>query len=264
MAERLIEASATGRPRPAELALGVARVVASPLNAALLGAGALVSAGAHAWQFVAVAGAFVTVRVARRLTSPGFRLWMRAALPEPRRLHDRRLRAAAKSIVGARRTLEASIAGASPGVAAEAAGIRGPVDELTARAARLLASGDAIARHLARGDPRAVRRELDRARARARSGDAHWRGAAAAREEQLRVLDDLAGALERIEANLVRIVAVLEGLSGRIVRMRAVDAEATGDLLGDVSSELARLDGEVRTFERTLGQLAGARAHVTA
>jgi len=124
-------------------------------------------------------------------------------------------------------------------------------------------SGEEIARHLGREDLGALRRELERLELRARSApdDAarqQWTEAATARRDHLKVLDDLAGAQERILASLSRIAAALDGLSAKVVRMGAMDAEALADLSGNMNSELARINSEVNAFEEALRPLVAA------
>ena len=81
-----------------------------------------------------------------------------------------------------------------------------------------------------------------------------------AREEQLAVLTDIASAVERVYANLSRIVATLEGLSAKVVRMGAMDAQAMDNLSGDMNAELERMNLEIDTFEQTLRHLVTAEA----
>jgi hypothetical protein len=81
---------------------------------------------------------------------------------------------------------------------------------------------------------------------------AEYQRALAARSEQLQALDDISGARERIIANLSGLIASLEALPAKLVRMRAMDAEGQDALGGDVSKDLDRLNGEVKIFEKTL------------
>src|SRR5262249_7078410 len=80
------------------------------------------------------------------------------------------------------------------------------------------------------------------------------------REEQLMVLTDIAGAVDRIQANLSRIVATLEGLSAKVVRMSALDTQAMDNLWGDINAELERMNREIDTFEETLRPLVAGKA----
>ncbi len=125
---------------------------------------------------------------------------------------------------------------------------------------RLVRSGRDLARYLGQTDRSEVRSEMERMRARAdtatdASAREQYLQTIAARAEQLKALDDLAAALERVHVNLARIEATLEGLAAKVVRMAAMDAQAMDDLSGDVNSELERLNMDIKTFEETLGNL---------
>ncbi len=69
---------------------------------------------------------------------------------------------------------------------------------------------------------------------------------------------DLVAAKERIGASLLSIAATMEALPGKIVRMRALDAQAMDQLTGDVKDELDRMNVEIQSFEETLTTLGDA------
>jgi len=89
---------------------------------------------------------------------------------------------------------------------------------------------------------------------------AQYEAARASREEHLSVLADLGNAKERIVASLLSIASSLESLPAKIIRMRALDADAMDKLTGDVNEELAGLNGEIKTFEETLKTLGEVAA----
>jgi predicted nucleic acid-binding Zn-ribbon protein len=209
--------------------------------------------------------------VARDVLSPAF--WRRslsgpataATLPSPRRIRDARLREATDAVVRARTELDRVVATASADVAAHVDGMSQGIDDLTSRASRLVATGESISKVLAHRNPKALHREVDRLRTRlAQARDPAtaqgWREALAGREEHLQVALELQSGLERIEANLVRIAAALDALAAKVVRMGALDAEAMGNLSGDMSSELSRLSTDVNAFEETLRHLVAVEA----
>ncbi|HYG69911.1 MAG TPA: hypothetical protein VD838_19700 [Anaeromyxobacteraceae bacterium] len=242
-----------------------------PLNVAIAGGG-LAGAAALDAPAVGVLGVGVyALLVARDLFSPAY--WRNAltaspgpvALPSPRRIRDARLRDATEAVVRARLELDRVTATASPDVAAHVNGMARAVDELTARASRLVATGESISRVLAHRNPKALHREVDRLRGRlAQARDPAtaegWRQALAGREEHLQVALELQSGLERIEANLVRIAAALDALAAKVVRMGALDAEAMGNLSGDMTTELSRLSTDVNAFEETLRHLVAVEA----
>jgi hypothetical protein len=83
----------------------------------------------------------------------------------------------------------------------------------------------------------------------------HYEEARAAREEQMRTLGDIAAARERLVANLAQIVATLEGIPPKLMKMRALDAQAADDVSGDVGRQLAEMNVGLQAFEETLASL---------
>jgi hypothetical protein len=248
----------------------VARSIASPLNLSIAGAAVAGAAALHSWPLGALGGAAYAALVAWDLVSPDF--WRKAVsaetaaqkntpkIPNPNKIGDLGLRQTAAVILAARTKLHALLDEATGDVAVQLAGARVAIDELEGRAAALLKSGDQLIRYLAQSDADGVRREIERLRARAaQTSDAEARDqyerSVKAREEQLAVVTDIASAVERVYANLSRIVATLEGLSAKVVRMGAMDAQAMDNLSGDMNAELERVNREIDTFEQTLRHL---------
>ena len=56
-------------------------------------------------------------------------------------------------------------------------------------------------------------------------------------------------------ANLSRIVATMEGLPPKIVRLRALDDQAVDKLSGTINEELENINGDLAAFEETLKSL---------
>ena len=124
---------------------------------------------------------------------------------------------------------------------------------------------DQLSRYLAGVDPDAVRAEADHLAAQARgSQDAdarrHYEEARAAREEQLRNVGELGVARERLLANLAEIVATLEGVPAKLVKIRALDAQAADDVSGDVGRELEQMNIDLGAFEETMASLTEGRS----
>jgi hypothetical protein len=265
--------------RPARPGFGVvvARALASPMNLLVGGAGGIAGLALSSWPLAALGGLAYLALVAWDLASPSF--WKKALDStlvergaaveravaqelEPSAIRDPALRDAAALVRRALDELRRVVA-EGEGDALQLVDLGSSVDELAARAARLVHGGDEIARHLSREDPNALRREIDRLEQRAKgahdpSTARQWSEAAQARREHLQVLGDLAAAQDRILASLSRIAAALDGLSAKVVRMGALDAQAQGDLSGDMNSELSRINAEVNAFEETLRPLVAA------
>jgi len=145
-------------------------------------------------------------------------------------------------------------------MAASLGSLLGTLDELDQRTGRLVARSDELSRYLAGTDAGALRREMGELAERAhRAPDPgarrHYEEARAAREDQLRTLTDIAAARDRLVANLTQIVATLEGVPARLMRMRALDAQAADDVSGDVGRELEDMNVGLRAFEETLASL---------
>jgi hypothetical protein len=139
------------------------------------------------------------------------------------------------------------------------------VEELLKRAATLARRGEVLAGYLVTKDPRVVQQDVEHLRRRAASAAdpqvrAQYETARASRAEHLQVLVDLANARERVLASLLSIASSLEALPAKVVRMRALDADAMDKLTGDVNGELAGLNDEIRTFEDTLKTLGDVSA----
>jgi len=245
------------------------RSVGSPLNLTIAGAAAAGAAALHSWPLAALGGAAYAALVAWDLVSPDF--WRKALslnaaskggvkFPSPNKLADPALRQTAAVVLAARIKLDTLVSEASGDVAVQLAGVKVSIDELEERAASLLRNGDQLVRYLGQSDADSVRREIERLRARAaQTEDAEakdqYERSVKAREEQLAAITDIAGAVERVYANLSRIVATLEGLSAKVERMGAMDAQAMDNLSGDMNAELERMNREIDTFEQTLRQL---------
>jgi hypothetical protein len=188
-----------------------------------------------------------------------------AKLPPPAKVRDPALRRAVEGLLAARTEL-AKVLGETPDdIKANLAGAIGQLAELERHAALLVGRGDGLARYLATVDAAGARRELADveahiASARDSAARAQYQTARAARIEQLQALADVDAAMDRIRAQLSTIVATVEGLAPKIVRMRALDAQAMDELSGSVTDELAHMNNEVRVFEETLKSLAEVSA----
>jgi len=249
----------------------LAKALGNGVNLLVAGAGAVGAAALHSWPILAIGGAAYAALVAWDAANPEF--WKRALgragvaapqrpkLPDPRTLADLHNRDVVAQIAAARTELERVLEGTSPEVVSHVTSSLLTLGELETHALKLIARDEAMARYQAGSKPDAVRAELDRLAARAKSAtDAEARkqydSASQARADQLRVLEEITSARDRIGANLSRIVAALESLPPRIVRMRDLDAQAMDDLSGDVNEELDRLSGDMKVFEETLKSLS--------
>ena len=186
-------------------------------------------------------------------------------LEDPTEYQDPATQAAVRSIHAAKLEIARALSETPPDVQANLALALTTISELEERAAKLAARSDDLARYLSTTDPRVVQQDVERlARTAQQTRDpearAQYEHAHAARKELMQTLSDLVAARERIHATMLSIAATLEGLPAKIVRMRALDAQAMDQLTGDVKEELDRMNGEIRTFEETLKSLGEVNA----
>jgi hypothetical protein len=246
----------------------LAKAATSWVNLGVAGTAAVVAAALVSWPIAAIGGVAYVALVAWDVANPDF--WKKtfgrnapqaAKLPDPGKIADPALQRAARGIVDGRRAIGTVLAETPESVKSHLGLAVAQLAELEGRAATLIARGEDLARYLATVDAAAVRTEIEALAQRiSRSRDAQARAelerAQTARKEQLAAIDEIDTAYDRIAAQLARIVATFEGLPPKIVRMRALDAQAMDDLSGNVNEELERMNGEIRTLEETLRTLA--------
>lgn len=182
-------------------------------------------------------------------------------LPAPSDLRDPFLQATVASLLNVRRELEKVLNETPPHVREHVRPALLGLPELEERVIHLMVRSEDLLKYLQTQDLQRVQEEVMRIEkaaqaARDRAAREEFVRARDAKKEQLQALEDIDGARERIQANLARIIAGLEALPPRIVRMRALDGQALDEVGGDVSRDLDRMNGEIRLFEETLKQVA--------
>ena len=240
------------------------------INLAALGFGTLGAVGLHSWAVFALGGAAYLALAAWDLTTESF--WKRVlegreqkeSFPALRDVKDAEVRAAVERIQTARHAIDAALAEAPEEVSLQVRASLGGLEELDARAARLVELAEGLARHLASVDEPALRLEASKLKAKSDAAtDAESRAlyleASQAREEQLRAVGDVRQARERLLANLTRIVSNLEGVPTRVVRMRVLDAATQSGSSDEIGWEIGRINGELAALEQTLEVLVGER-----
>jgi hypothetical protein len=75
-----------------------------------------------------------------------------------------------------------------------------------------------------------------------------------ARMDEIRSLKEIKATKERIDAQLMRVVAVLGALPTKVVHMRALDAQAMDQLSGDISHDLSAIGTELKVSEQVMKQ----------
>ena len=244
----------------------LARSAGGTVNLAVAGASALGAAALHSWPVLALGGAAYVALVAWDMATPTF--WREvlngkpeegpsARLPDPDSLKDVRVRDAVRAIAVARAQLERALKESPESVRSHMGLALSSLHELEGRAARLAVRGEELARFLGSADPNTVREGIrlaaqQAAGTRDAEARAQYESARAAREEQLAALVDIDAARERVLANLSRIAATYQGLPAKVMRLHALDAQATESMYGDLNEELGRMNGEIGAFEETL------------
>ncbi|HZI16435.1 MAG TPA: hypothetical protein VE153_39080 [Myxococcus sp.] len=252
----------------------LARAAGGTLNLVVAGASAMGAAALQSWPVLALGGAAYAALVAWDLASPSF--WrevlsgrkedaaVAARLPDPESLKDMRVRDTVRAMVAARTQLERTLKESPEAVRSHLGLALSSLHELEERSARLVVRAEELARFMASVDLGAVREGIRLAAEQAvaaRDGEARaqYESARAAREEQLAALVDIDAARERVLANLSRIAATWQGLPAKVMRLRALDAQATESMYGDLNEELGRMNGEIGAFEETLKSIREVR-----
>lgn len=252
------------------IAQGLARAATGKLNLAVLGLGGVAAAGLHSWSALALSGAAYLALAAWDLTTESF--WKRVlegsaereSLPAVRNVKDAEVRASVQRIFAARKLIDQALAEAPDEVSLQVRASLGGLEELDARAARLVDLAEGLAKHLGSVDEPALREEARQLRAKSEAATdaesrALYKEAGDARDQQIAGLEDVRRARERLLANLARIVSNLEGVPTRVVRMRVLDAETASGSSDEIGWEIGRINGELAALEQTLEVLVAER-----
>ena len=248
-------------------ARGVASAATGRLNLAALGAAAVGAAALGSLPLLGVGLAAYAALVAWDLSSPQHWKKLMAPgdggpeLPDRRALHDPVLKDHVERLIATKQELARLKTETPPEVNRYVAQALVSLDQLERAAARLILRGDQLARYLDGVDAGAIESEMLRlSQQAARTTDADARAeferARATRQQQRATIDDLVRALDRVHANLARIVATYEGLPARLVHLRTLNEQARDAVSGDVNQELDHMNQEMVEFEQTLKEVA--------
>ncbi|MEZ4362871.1 MAG: hypothetical protein R3B48_21955 [Kofleriaceae bacterium] len=246
----------------------VSRSATSAINLSVAGAAAVGALALMSWPIAALGGAAYAALVVSDLSNPDFRRRaLRASgqvgMPKVKDLQDPQLVEVVEQLGAARGDIDATLADTPARVRRNLTTTIHALDELYGHAAVLVCRARDLGTYLERTDAEDARREAKSLRARAAAAEAkddaassrEYQLAAAAAVERLTALDDLAKSKDRIFANLARIRATLRSVPPKIVRMRALDDQASDALTGDFDQELGRMNTDLRAFEQTLESL---------
>lgn len=242
----------------------VSKSIFNPVNLAVAGSSAAAAFALHLWPLGAVGGVAYAALVAWDIFNPSF--WKQALAPEPTKMPDPKdlrepfARSAVEAMKAAQKELDHVLSTTSIEVKTHLAVVLSSLSELEERAIHFVIRIEDLSAWLGRTNPEPVRAEMRRLadkvqQTRDEQAKAQYKSALGAREEQLKAIEDIQNAKERAQANLSRLIATFEGMPAKIVRMRALDAQAMDELSGSLNDELGHINGEMRAFEETLSQL---------
>ena len=242
------------------------RAAAGPLNLSILGGAVIGAVALASWPIAALGGAAYAALVASDVSSAEFRkrvLFGRGAparLPSPGTLGDPAVRAAVERIALARAEVDKVVKSIPRRVQRNVSSALAAVDELEGHGAALAVRADQLSRYLASVDVMAAHDEAEALAARAGQtldpgARESYEAAAHAAAERVTALGDIATARERTLAHLARIESAIKAMPTKLVRLRALDDQASDALTGDVGAELERMNIDLRAFEQTLESL---------
>jgi hypothetical protein len=242
------------------------RAAAGRLNLSVLGGAVIGAVALASWPIAALGCAAYAALVASDVSSAEFRrrvLFGRgrpAVLPDPRTISDAEVRAAVERIARARAGVDQVAKTIPQRIQRNVTTALAAIDELTGHGAALAVRADDLSRYLAGTDLAAAAREAESFTARAKqtpdvAARASYQAAAAAAHERVAALADIATARDRALAHLARIETAIKAVPTKLVRLRALDDQASDALTGDVGAELERMNIDLRAFEQTLASL---------
>ncbi len=239
------------------------RAAAGPLNLSVLGSAVIGGLALASWPIAAIGGVAYLALVASDVSNAEFRKRVLrgrgtpSRLPRPAEVTDPAVRASVEAIVAARREIDAVVKTTPERVARNVRSAISSLDELETHSAALVLRAEELSKYLATIDVGAAHAEVDGMTTRARAAtDPGIRNdyelAAGLAEERTQALADISTARERVLAHLARIVTTYKGVPAKLMRLRALDDQAS-DVLGDtVGAELERMNVDLRSFEETL------------
>jgi hypothetical protein len=249
----------------------IGRAAAGPLNLSVLGGAVLGAVALASWPIAAIGGAAYAALVASDVSSPDFRRRVLSGkkpvtkLPRPESLRDPAVVAVVTKIAGARAEVDKVVRDTPDRVQRMIGSTLASIDELEGHGARLALRADEVSAYLATVNVDEIEREVreltDRAAGTRDQGARNgYQAAADAATERLTAVRDIASARERTLAHLARVAATLAGVPAKLMRLRALDDQASDALTGDVGAELDRMNVDLRAFEETLESLVEVQA----
>jgi hypothetical protein len=180
-------------------------------------------------------------------------------MKDPDDIRDPATRAAVQKILANKAKLQQVLDETPPDIHVHLTQTLGSLDELEMHAVRLVERAEDITSHLATMNLPALVAEVKQLATRAvqakdPAARKSFEEAKQARMEEIRSLKELKTTKDRIDANLMRVVAVLGSLPTKVVHMRALDAQTLDQLSGDISHDLSAIGEELKVSEQVIKQ----------
>ena len=220
-----------------------------------------------AWWLVWMGLLLYVLVVGVRAASPSFRREVmadassvRSCLPDGARLCEPKLAGTVAAIRKARGRAVRALVAAPPEVSGYVGSLLPTVVDLEHRASGLVRQADELDRFLADEDLERLQKERERLGLRAcevldEPSRADLVAAQTARAGQLAAVDELRDVRDRLGASLERLLALLEEVPSRVARLAALDLRAKHDLPAQLTGELSRIEGTLRSTERLFAEL---------
>ena len=238
----------------------VARALVNPVGLGVVAGAATVAVALTNPLVAAVGGGVYLFTVAidalrrsrkkpRRSPIPGMR--------DPSQVRDPETRAAVQKLFACKDQLQQVLDDTPPDLLVHVTKTLATLDEMESYATRLVDRAEEITRHFATVNLASLVTEVKQLATRAATAKdattrASFEEAKQARMDEIRSLKEMRATKDQIDANLMRVVAVMGALPTRVAHMRALDAEAMDQLSGDIRHDLDAVGEELKTSESVI------------
>jgi hypothetical protein len=236
------------------------------INLVVAGSSVIAALAAGSWGLLLLGGAIYVLLTAWKASSPSF--WQkvlaaestRPRLPDPTRIADVEVRKVVSALHAGRAEVQRVLATLPDDLQPHLTFTSGSLTELETCASQIVARSEELTAYLRTVNRDAILAELRRIddqvrRVHDEGAQLEYASAQQARQDQLAVLDQLGRVQERLFATLQRLLAIVEGLPARMVRLRVLNQETHRDLSAELDEEILRVNEEMLTAEHSLRAL---------
>ncbi|HEY5923769.1 MAG TPA: hypothetical protein VIV11_18935 [Kofleriaceae bacterium] len=180
-------------------------------------------------------------------------------MKDPDDISDPQTRSAVQKILANKATLQRVLDETPQDLHIHISNTLGSLDELEMHAVRLVERAEDITKHMSKVNLPSLVAEVKQLATRAAAAKdpaarQSFEEAKSARMEEIRALKEIKATKERLDANLMRVVAVLGSLPTKLMHMRALDAQALDQMSGDISHDLSAIGEELKVSEQVIKQ----------